>query len=76
MYKNDAISFFGNKTKVAAAAGVKPASVSVWGELVPEKNAAKLQMVSGGVLVYDPEIYAEYKRNRREELNNENQSSN
>ncbi|ECF2270978.1 transcriptional regulator [Salmonella enterica subsp. enterica] len=76
MYKNDAIRFFGNKTKVAAAAGVKPASVSVWGELVPEKNAAKLQIVSGGVLVYDPAVYDQHKQTRKEALNHENQPSN
>ncbi|HCD6482479.1 TPA: transcriptional regulator, partial [Klebsiella pneumoniae] len=42
MFKQDAINYFGSKSKLAKAAGVAPASVSVWGELVPEKNAMRL----------------------------------
>lgn len=76
MYKEDAINFFGTKTKVASAAGVSPASVSVWGLLVPEKNAAKLQLASGGVLIYDPTVYDQHKQTRKEALSHENQSSN
>lgn len=37
MFKQDAINYFGSKSKLAKAAGVAPASVSVWGDLVPEK---------------------------------------
>ncbi len=47
MFKQDAINYFGSKSKLAKAAGVAPASVSVWGELVPEKNAMRLQLASG-----------------------------
>ena len=49
MFKQDAINYFGSKSKLAKAAGVAPASVSVWGDLVPEKNAMRLQLASEGV---------------------------
>lgn len=75
MLKDDAVKFFVTKTKLAQAAGVKPSSVSVWGDLVPEGRAMRLQIASGGVLKYDPDIYDQLKAKRREELNHENQSS-
>ncbi|MGF6435689.1 Cro/CI family transcriptional regulator [Kosakonia sp. 1610] len=65
MFTADAIKFFGNKSKLAKAAEVSPPSVSVWGELVPERNAMRLQIASGGALQYDPRVYklaAETKR--------------
>ena len=76
MFKADAIKFFGNKSKLAKAAGVAASSVSVWGELVPERNAMRLQLASDGQLQYDPEIYIRHAKAKREgELNHENQSS-
>ena len=75
MFKQDAINYFGSKSKLAKAAGVAPASVSVWGELVPEKNAMRLQLASGGVLQYDPEVYDQHAKARRSgEVNHENQA--
>jgi hypothetical protein len=76
MLKSDVIKFYVTKVRVARAAGVDPSAVSQWGELVPEKNAARLQLDSGGVLQYDPEIYIRHAKAKRSgELNNENQSS-
>lgn len=74
MLKSEAVSFFGNKTKLANAAGVKPSSVSVWGEFVPEGKAMRLQIASGGVLKYDPVVYDELKAKRRGKVNHENHS--
>lgn len=48
MLKIDAIAFFGSKTKLANAAGVRLASVAAWGKLVPEGRAMRLQEASGG----------------------------
>ena len=42
MLKVDAITFFGSKTKLANAAGVRLASVAAWGILVPEGRAMRL----------------------------------
>lgn len=76
MLKIEAIKFFGNKTKLAIAAGVKPSSVSVWGDLVPEGRAMRLQIASGGALKYDPVAYDKHKAKLRGNVNHENQSSN
>lgn len=73
MFKQDALKFFGNKTKLAHAAGVKPPSVSAWGKLVPEGRAMRLQEASGGKLIYDSSIYdAHRKASRERKLNDEN----
>ncbi|HGH3389964.1 TPA: Cro/CI family transcriptional regulator [Citrobacter freundii] len=75
MLKNEAIAFFGNKTKLAHAAGVRLASVAAWGELVPEGRAMRLQEASGGELHYDPKVYDEYRKAKRGgRLNHENQA--
>ena len=75
MFKQDAINYFGSKSKLAKAAGVAPASVSVWGELVPEKNAMRLQLAYEGVLQYDPEVYDQHAKAKRSgEVNHENQA--
>lgn len=73
MLKSEAVKFFGNKTKLARAAGVKPSSVSVWAELVPEGKAMRLQIASGGVLAYDPVAYDQLKAKRKRKVNHENQ---
>ena len=75
MFKQDAINYFGSKSKLAKAAGVAPASVSVWGERVAEEDAMRLQRASGGVLQYDPEVYDQHAKAKRSgEVNHENQA--
>jgi len=64
MLKIDAVKFFGNKTKLAKAAGVKPSSVSVWGDLVPEGRASRLVEASGGALIYDSAVYDAHRKAR------------
>ena len=63
MYKTDAIEYFGNLTKLAQAAGVKLPSASAWGELIPEKRAARLERLTGGELKYDPALYQQQPTN-------------
>ncbi|MBA5203064.1 hypothetical protein H2Y57_05105 [Pectobacterium aroidearum] len=57
MYKADAIKYFGNLTKLAMAAGVKLPSASAWGEVIPERRAARLERLTNGALKYDPALY-------------------
>lgn len=76
MYKSDALEFFGTKTKLAKAAGVRLSSIYKWGALVPEGRASRLQEASNGSLRYDKNIYDQYRNAKRAgELNHENQSS-
>ncbi|EMI7390916.1 TPA: Cro/CI family transcriptional regulator [Klebsiella oxytoca] len=73
MFKNDAINFFGSKSKLALAAGVTRASVSAWGELVPEGRASRLVLASGGRLSYNPKVYDAHRKAKQEgKLNYEN----
>ncbi|HCB0125584.1 TPA: transcriptional regulator [Klebsiella variicola subsp. variicola] len=75
MYKSDALSFFGTKTRLAKAAGVRLSSIYKWGGLVPEGRAARLQSASGGQLHYDKDIYDQYRNEKRAgEVNHENQA--
>ncbi|CAI0814462.1 DNA-binding transcriptional regulator DicC [compost metagenome] len=57
MLTDDAVKYFGNKTKLAEAAGVSQASVSRWGVRVPERRAARLDRLTSGALAYDPDFY-------------------
>ncbi|WP_354691110.1 Cro/CI family transcriptional regulator [Phytobacter sp. RSE-02] len=57
MLTREAINHFGSKKKLAEAAGVKAPTVYAWGELVPEGKAARLALITEGILKYDPEAY-------------------
>lgn len=73
MLTKDALGYFGSKSKLASAAGVKIQSIYNWGELVPEARALRLQIASGGELVYDSAVYdAHAKAKHAKGLNHEN----
>ncbi|EPR3548181.1 MULTISPECIES: Cro/CI family transcriptional regulator [Raoultella] len=57
MYKSDAIKYFGSLTKLATAAGVRLPSASAWGDIIPERRAARLDRITKGELKYDPTLY-------------------
>ncbi|EKS7425951.1 transcriptional regulator [Enterobacter cancerogenus] len=65
MYKEEAIKVFGNKSRVAFAAGVDPSAVSQWKTLVPERCAQRLADASGGALHYNKNVYDEYRKKKR-----------
>jgi len=76
VFKRDAILFFqGNQAALAKAAGVSPQAVFQWGELVPEGRAQRLVEASEGTLVYNKDIYDEYRKEKQKgNLIHENQS--
>lgn len=57
MFKEDAIRFFGGKSKLATAAGVSRPSVTKWGAVIPKLRAMELAELTGGKLSYDPALY-------------------
>lgn len=59
MKKADVISHFGNVNRVAEALGISHVSVLRWGDVIPERCAARLERKTGGILVYDMELYEE-----------------
>ncbi|ELY2555340.1 transcriptional regulator [Cronobacter sakazakii] len=70
MYKAEALSYFGTKTNLARAAGVRLASIYKWGDLVPEGRAVRLQIASQGALKYDPAIYEKHDKEKHTVLPN------
>lgn len=86
MLTDDAIRFFGSKTKLAIAAGVSQSAVSRWVEtgFIPAGSAAVLSSISFGALSFNQDFYKKIKIERlnnrktklREALNHENQPSN
>lgn len=59
MKKNTVISYFKSGVKTAKALNISKASVSGWGEIIPEKQALKLEKITHGKLKYDPAFYAD-----------------
>lgn len=57
MYKKDVLKHFGTVSEVAKAVGVSMAAVSQWGEIIPEKNAYRLQQVTKNKLRVDEKMY-------------------
>ena len=57
MNKTTAIDHFGTQSKLASVLNISQAAVSKWPELVPEKQAIKLSLITGGQLHYDAALY-------------------
>lgn len=65
MKKADVIRHFGGtQNATAEALGVTQAAVSAWPDLVPERIAWKVQVITAGRLTVNPEDYARAKRRR------------
>jgi DNA-binding transcriptional regulator YdaS (Cro superfamily) len=62
MYKADAVRHFGSQIAVARALGITKGAVSLWGNVVPEGSAYKLESVTGGALKVDPTLYPSTQR--------------
>ena len=58
MKKNEAIEYYGGVIQLAAALGIKPQSVSQWGELIPEGRAYKIEVLTDGHLKVNKADYA------------------
>ena len=57
MLKKTVVKYFGNQLSTAKALGLTRGSVSQWGEVIPEKQALRVEKISNGVLKYDPSFY-------------------
>lgn len=57
MYKNEVVAYFGTAIALAKALGISAASVSEWGDLIPEGRAYQLQVMTAGALRVDPSAY-------------------
>jgi len=57
MYKTEAVKYYGNQNKLAAALGVSDTAVSNWSAVIPEKQAFRLARITNSQLSYDPDLY-------------------
>lgn len=57
MLTKDVINFYGTKIAVARALGISPSAVTQWKEIVPEKQAYRIQRMTGGKLKINPRLY-------------------
>jgi transcriptional repressor of cell division inhibition gene dicB len=57
MLKKIVINYFKSPKKVADALMISPAAVSQWREIIPEKNAYRIQELTKGELKVDPKLY-------------------
>lgn len=57
MYKSRVIHYFQSASALARALHIARASVSGWGEIIPEKRALQIERITSGALSYDPALY-------------------
>lgn len=57
MRKTDVLTFFGSVSNVAKAINVSSQAVSLWGDVVPEGSAYKIQVKTKGKLKVDESLY-------------------
>ena len=57
MLKLNVLKHFGGPKNTADALDINPASVSQWGDVIPEKQALKLDHLTNGKLKYDSRLY-------------------
>lgn len=48
MNTQEVAEFFGSKTKLALALGIRPSAVTMWGETIPESRQYQIQVLSKG----------------------------
>ena len=53
-----ALDFYITQQILAEALGITQAAVSKWGDLMPEKQALKLDRITNGELKYEAQLYA------------------
>ena len=57
MLKHTALEHFGTQTEIALQLNINQAAVSQWGEVIPEKQAGRLERLTGGFLKFEEAHY-------------------
>lgn len=57
MLKNDVIQHFGSLSNAARALNLSRASVTQWSAIIPQKQAFRVERLSGGKLKVDMDLY-------------------
>jgi len=58
MYKKDVIEYFKQVQVIADKLSINSAAISQWGDVIPEKQALKLNRITKGRLKYNAELYS------------------
>lgn len=58
MKKKRVTEYFGGVGKTALALGISHPAVCRWGDVIPEKQALKVERITNGELRYDPAFYS------------------
>lgn len=57
MFKKTVVAYFQRQAQVARTLGLARSTVHGWGNIIPEKQALKLERLTEGALKYDPSLY-------------------
>ena len=57
MLKGDVLKFFGSKSVTAQQLDVSPSAVTQWKDIIPEKQAYKVEKITNGTLKVNPSLY-------------------
>ena len=57
MHKKDVIQHFGGTTEVARWLNISQSAVSQWPDIIPEKQAFKIERLTQGHLKHEPLMY-------------------
>lgn len=57
MLKNDVLNYFKDASEVAKLLNLTRGAVSQWSNIIPEKNAYRLQEITNGALKVDHSLY-------------------
>lgn len=57
MKKIDVIAYYKTTVNLAEELNILPSAVSQWGDIIPEKQALRLEKLTEGALKYDPSLY-------------------
>ncbi len=57
MLKSDVLNYFGTKTAIAHALQISASAVTQWKEVIPEKQAYRLELITKGALKVNPTLY-------------------
>ena len=58
MLKSDVKKYYGSFVPAAQALGVSPSAISQWGDVIPEKQAYRLENLTRGKLSVDLSLYS------------------
>jgi len=57
MLKETVTAYFGTQAAVATKLNISPPAVSAWDEVIPEKQAGRLERLTHGELAFDATLY-------------------